>query len=197
MFGWKVKSWCLVEILKMNLIKICVWTCDTTSRSYFNKMNSTLGSVVPLAMFSPFHLPRVFPILWTLVCPLIDETSRAKFLFYATDGQRGDQLAAQSAGLRWGSWNCFQRQVWRENFDQGLSTRGQDPWLAGRTCPDSNSRGWPRPQVLLHVQPGAFPSREQEMARQCFQYSRSLKRIRARGLTWLRTTTPSLWTRAR
>ena len=46
------------------------------------------------------HLNRVFPILWTLVCPLIDETSRAKFLFYATDGQRGDQLAAQSAGLR-------------------------------------------------------------------------------------------------
>ena len=44
---------------------------------------------------------RVFPILWTLVCPLIDETSRAKFLFYATDGQRGDQLTAQSAGLRW------------------------------------------------------------------------------------------------
>ena len=43
----------------------------------------------------------MFPILWTLVCPLIDETSRAKFLFYATDGQRGDQLTAQSAGLRW------------------------------------------------------------------------------------------------
>ena len=35
----------------MNLIKICVWTCDTTSRSYFGKMNSILGSVVPLAMF--------------------------------------------------------------------------------------------------------------------------------------------------
>ena len=28
-----------------NLIKICVWTC------YFGKQNSTLGSVVPLAMF--------------------------------------------------------------------------------------------------------------------------------------------------
>ena len=35
----------------MNLIKICVWTCDMTSRSYFDKMNSTLGSVVHLAMF--------------------------------------------------------------------------------------------------------------------------------------------------
>ena len=30
---------------------ICVWTCDMTSRSYFGKINSTLGSVVPLAMF--------------------------------------------------------------------------------------------------------------------------------------------------
>ena len=30
---------------------IYVWTCDMTSRSYFGKMNSTLGSVVPLAMF--------------------------------------------------------------------------------------------------------------------------------------------------
>merc|ERR1719447_2364461 len=54
----------------------------------------TLGRVLII------RAPRVFPILWTLVCPLIDETSRAKFLFYATDGQRGDQLAAQSAGLR-------------------------------------------------------------------------------------------------
>ena len=36
-----LRSWCLVEILKMNLIKICVWTCDMTSRSYFSKMNST------------------------------------------------------------------------------------------------------------------------------------------------------------
>ena len=36
----------------MNLIKICVWTCDMTSRSYFDKMNSTLGSVVPLAMLT-------------------------------------------------------------------------------------------------------------------------------------------------
>ena len=36
---------------------ICVWTCDVTSKSYFGKMNSTLGAVVPLAMFvilSPF-----------------------------------------------------------------------------------------------------------------------------------------------
>ena len=41
-------SWCLVEILKMKLIKICFWTCDK---------NSTLGSVVPLPMFLIFPLP--------------------------------------------------------------------------------------------------------------------------------------------
>ena len=42
MFGWdfEVDAWS--RFLGWNLIKICVWTCD---------MNSTLGSVVPLAMF--------------------------------------------------------------------------------------------------------------------------------------------------
>ena len=50
-FLWR--CWCLVEVevdawsrfWRWNLIKICVWTCD---------MNSTLGSVVPLAMFHLF-----------------------------------------------------------------------------------------------------------------------------------------------
>ena len=46
-----LRSWCSVEILKMKWIKICVWACDMTLRGYFGKMNSTLGSVVPLAMF--------------------------------------------------------------------------------------------------------------------------------------------------
>jgi len=54
----------------------------------------TLGRVLII------RAPRVFPILWTLVCPLIDETSRAKFLFYSTDGTRGDQLAQQYQGLK-------------------------------------------------------------------------------------------------
>jgi len=47
----------------------------------------TLGRVLII------RAPRVFPILWTLVCPLIDETSRGKFLFYAgTDNNRGEQF---------------------------------------------------------------------------------------------------------
>ena len=33
--------------------------------------------------------PRVFPIMWTLVSPLIDETSRAKFLFYGGNDYQG------------------------------------------------------------------------------------------------------------
>ena len=51
MFVWdfEVDAWS--RFWRWNLIKICVWTCDTTSRSYFGEMNSTLGSVVPLAMF--------------------------------------------------------------------------------------------------------------------------------------------------
>ena len=36
----------------------------------------TLGRVLIV------RAPRVFPIMWTLVSPLIDETSRGKFLFY-------------------------------------------------------------------------------------------------------------------
>ena len=44
MFGWNFEFW--------NLIKICVRTC------YFGKQNSTLGSVVPLAMFCDY-----FPLI--------------------------------------------------------------------------------------------------------------------------------------
>ena len=50
----------------MNLIKICVWTCDMTSRSYFDKMNSTLGSVVPLAMFT--YLDQSSDVHHVLTC---------------------------------------------------------------------------------------------------------------------------------
>ena len=49
------------------MIKIYVWTFDMTSRSYFGKMNSTLGSVVPLAMFQsmkPMPIPNVQVSNW-------------------------------------------------------------------------------------------------------------------------------------
>ena len=50
MFGWDFEVDARSRFWRC-LIKICVWTCDMTSRSYFGKMNSTFGSVVPLAMF--------------------------------------------------------------------------------------------------------------------------------------------------
>ena len=55
MFGWDF-VFCLVyaksRFWRWNVMTIYVWTCNMASRSYFGKMNSTLGSVVPLAMFS-------------------------------------------------------------------------------------------------------------------------------------------------
>ena len=53
-FGWgwdfEVSAW--LRFWRWNLTKICVWTCLD-----FGKKNSTLGSVVPLAMFTSkqFH----------------------------------------------------------------------------------------------------------------------------------------------
>ena len=47
MFSWdfEVVSW--LRFWRWNLSKLCVRTHDMTSRSYFGKMNSNLGSVVP------------------------------------------------------------------------------------------------------------------------------------------------------
>ena len=50
-----------------NLIKICVRTC------FFGKQNSTLGSVVPLAMFTFMALLSIleFPLSWLYVPHLL------------------------------------------------------------------------------------------------------------------------------
>ena len=55
MFGWdfEVDSWS--RFWRWNLSKLFVRTHDMTSRSYFGEMNSTLGSVVPLAMFVTYN----------------------------------------------------------------------------------------------------------------------------------------------
>ena len=50
---FEVVSW--LRFWRWNLSKLCVRTHDLTSRSYFGKMNSTLGSVVPLMMFLKVH----------------------------------------------------------------------------------------------------------------------------------------------
>ena len=51
----------LSRFWRWNVIKICYMT----SRSYFGKMNSTLGSVVPLAMFSKRKV--IFNIIESLI----------------------------------------------------------------------------------------------------------------------------------
>ena len=58
MFGWNFEVDAWSRFWRWNLIKICVWIRDITSRSNFGKMNSILGSVVPLAMFHSFILER-------------------------------------------------------------------------------------------------------------------------------------------
>ena len=45
-------SWCMSRFWRRNLIKICVWACLN-----FGKLNSTLGSVVPLAIFELIGYP--------------------------------------------------------------------------------------------------------------------------------------------
>ena len=57
--------------------------------------SETLGRILII------RAPRVFPILWTLVCPLIDKTSRSKFLFYVGGtGGDGKNIALQPGGLK-------------------------------------------------------------------------------------------------
>ena len=64
MFGWnfEINTWS--RFWRWSLTKICVWTCDMTPIGYFGKMNSTLGSVVPLAMFF-FKITEQFK--WRLI----------------------------------------------------------------------------------------------------------------------------------
>ena len=81
-FGWdfEVDAWSKF----WNLIKICVWTCD---------MNSTLGSVVPLAMFLIYQWHLV--INWVLVNGLYWNTSEV------------DWTCCFSVKIRWISFGHF------------------------------------------------------------------------------------------
>ena len=84
MFGWdfEVDAWS--RFLRWNLIKIFVWTCD---------MNSTLGSVVPLAMFLIYQWHLV--INWVLVNGLYWNTSEV------------DWTCCFSVKIRWISFGHF------------------------------------------------------------------------------------------
>ena len=87
MFGWdfEVGTW---SRFWRCLIKICVRTCDMTSRSYFGKQNSTLGSVVPLAMFCfnawpPTFRPSLISSSKLFLCGLCTTTLSINFTFYS------------------------------------------------------------------------------------------------------------------
>ena len=54
----RMRSKCLVEILKMKFDQDLCLNLWYDPIGYFGKMNSTLGSVVPLAMFSYWYLTR-------------------------------------------------------------------------------------------------------------------------------------------
>ena len=63
MFGWDFEADARSRIWRC-LIKICVWTCDMTQTKDFGKLNSTLGSIVPLAMF---YYGFAFILIWFLL----------------------------------------------------------------------------------------------------------------------------------
>ena len=64
-FDWGFEDAASSRLWRWNLIKICLRTCDVIKKSYFGKQNSTLGSVVPLAMFSLFNtVPKSHPLMF-------------------------------------------------------------------------------------------------------------------------------------
>ncbi|XP_003454043.1 SEC14-like protein 1 isoform X1 [Oreochromis niloticus] len=86
-FGRPISSWtCLVDLDGLNMrhlwrpgIKALLRIIEIVEANY----PETLGRLLIL------RAPRVFPVLWTLVSPLIDENTRKKFLVYAGNDYQG------------------------------------------------------------------------------------------------------------
>uniref|UniRef100_A0A3P8P617 SEC14 like lipid binding 1 n=1 Tax=Astatotilapia calliptera TaxID=8154 RepID=A0A3P8P617_ASTCA len=86
-FGQPISSWtCLVDLDGLNMrhlwrpgIKALLRIIEIVEANY----PETLGRLLIL------RAPRVFPVLWTLVSPLIDENTRKKFLVYAGNDYQG------------------------------------------------------------------------------------------------------------
>ncbi|KAG8446111.1 hypothetical protein GDO86_013832 [Hymenochirus boettgeri] len=80
-FGRPISSWtCLVDLEGLNMrhlwrpgVKALLRIIEVVEANY----PETLGRLLIL------RAPRVFPVLWTLVSPFIDENTRKKFLIYA------------------------------------------------------------------------------------------------------------------
>lgn len=86
-FGKPISCWtCLVDLEGLNMrhlwrpgIKALLRTIELVGANY----PETLGCLLIL------RAPRVFPVLWTLVSPFIDENTRKKFLIYAGNDYQG------------------------------------------------------------------------------------------------------------
>ncbi|KAJ0058380.1 hypothetical protein NL108_013885, partial [Boleophthalmus pectinirostris] len=86
-FGRPVSCWtCLVDLEGLNMrhlwrpgIKALLRIIEVVEANY----PETLGRLLIV------RAPRVFPVLWTLVSPLIDENTRKKFLVYAGNDYQG------------------------------------------------------------------------------------------------------------
>uniref|UniRef100_A0A3Q3KTG3 SEC14-like protein 1 n=1 Tax=Mastacembelus armatus TaxID=205130 RepID=A0A3Q3KTG3_9TELE len=86
-FGRPISCWtCLVDLEGLNMrhlwrpgIKTLLRIIEVVEANY----PETLGRLLIL------RAPRVFPVLWTLVSPLIDENTRKKFLVYAGNDYQG------------------------------------------------------------------------------------------------------------
>ncbi|XP_056106667.1 SEC14-like protein 1 [Rhinichthys klamathensis goyatoka] len=86
-FGKPISCWtCLVDLEGLNMrhlwrpaIKALLRMIEVVGANY----PETLGRLLII------RAPRVFPVLWTLVSPFIDENTRNKFLIYAGNDYQG------------------------------------------------------------------------------------------------------------
>uniref|UniRef100_A0A8C5QLR3 SEC14 like lipid binding 5 n=1 Tax=Leptobrachium leishanense TaxID=445787 RepID=A0A8C5QLR3_9ANUR len=86
-FGWPIRSWtCLVDLEGLNMrhlwrpgVKTLLRIIEVVEANY----PETLGRLLIV------RAPRVFPVLWTLVSPFINENTREKFLIYSGNNYQG------------------------------------------------------------------------------------------------------------
>ncbi|XP_071975909.1 SEC14-like protein 5 isoform X2 [Engystomops pustulosus] len=87
LFGQPIRSWtCLVDLEGLNMrhlwrpgVKALLRIIEVVEANY----PETLGRLLIV------RAPRVFPVLWTLVSPFINENSRRKFLIYSGNNYQG------------------------------------------------------------------------------------------------------------
>ena len=100
-------------------------------------------------------------VLWST-----KQAGQSSFSMQLTDREETSSLPSLLDSGKISSF--FFVSLWDALLQQGLLAWGQDPWLVGRTCPNTHSRGRTRSQELLHVQSGECPC--QNVWRQLFSY---------------------------